>query len=612
MGRRIEPATWLRYERLREGGMGRRRAAYEVGISYTMAAKWDHGEIDTDAAGRVRDVKKVLAESKHDPPKGWDELSDVARRAVEDFDFFRARYFGREAKPWQAEAARIAVEREATELREWLVVNVPPGTGKSTTFVHDIPAWMITRGRVLRGAAPRTMIGSRTQRQANQYGRRLRTTFMRTRPTIGASGVLVDDFGLFQPSDSSLWRSQEFIVWENPDEQPTDEKEPTVMCAGMDTGFLGGRFDVVAWDDLVDKSTIRTESAQENQQEWFDDEAETRLEPGGLFMLVGQRLSTSDLYRYALDKPAVDDDGFEQPGLKKYTQIKFPGHFEDRCAEDHGRDATPYPDGCLLDPVRLSWTEMMTIKANNPRRFEILIQQEDVDEEGALVPKVFVDGGMWNGMDLPGCRDWDRSLGQLGVHHDRLISVMSVDPSPTKFWSIQWWVYDEDTQLRWLMDLHRDKMDAPDFLDRDSNGVFVGLADKWVQRAQDVGLPITAIVVEQNAAQRFLLQYSHVQDWMTSNGVAVIPHDTGGHNKADEDYGVQTLRPHYMFGRIRLPCGDPYSESVSKKLVDEVTVWPNGRTDDCVMSQWMFEWNLPNLEAAQAETPTRKVPSWLS
>ena len=253
----------------------------------------------------------------------------------------------------------------------------------------------------------------------------------------------------------------------------------------------------------------------------------------------------------------------------------------------------------------------MQIKANDPRKFDIIIQQRDVDEQGVLVPQVFIDGGEWNGRDLPGCLDLERSVCQLDLHHDRLISAISVDPSPTKFWSVQWWIHDPDTNLRWLMDLERVVMDAPDFLDRDDRGRYTGIAHDWVQRAQELGWPIGSMIVEQNAAQRFLLQYDHVKQWTMSNGLSIIPHNTGVQNKTSEEFGVQTLRPQYMYGRVRIPYADPHTRSRVQPLIDEVTKWPLGAYDDCVMAEWMFEWNLPNLTAANVKVPKRSVPSWL-
>ena len=66
---------------------------------------------------------------------------------------------------------------------------------------------------------------------------------------------------------------------------------------------------------------------------------------------------------------------------------------------------------------------------------------------------------------------------------------------------------------------------------------------------------------------------------------------------------------------MRLP-GKQNGEAryTSLKLVDEVTRYPQSTTDDCVMSEWMFEWNLPILYTPPAmRNPEReKVPSWIT
>jgi len=125
---------------------------------------------------------------------------------------------------------------------------------------------------------------------------------------------------------------------------------------------LGGRFDLVIWDDVWDPRKMRNSESRADMYRWWDEVAETRLEPGGLFILNGQRMSSDDIYRYALDKktPVEEEDtvgevessqvsslpdetsspAFE---LSKYSHLKYKVHYEDRCEGDHGLDAKPYP-----------------------------------------------------------------------------------------------------------------------------------------------------------------------------------------------------------------------------------------------------------------------------
>src|SRR5690606_4279018 len=166
--------------------------------------------------------------------------------------------------------------------------------------------------------------------------------------------------------------------------------------------------------------------AIEAQREWWDNEGETRLEPGGLLLLVGQRLSSSDLYRYCLDKVAgieeLDGEEDIDRASKMYHHIIYRAHDEKRCraAEDpsvHDRDATPQlPDGsggCLLDPRRLNW-RMLENKRKNSTDFATVYQQEDADPSQVLVPKLWVTGGVGtDGVEYPGCWDNDRGLWEI-------------------------------------------------------------------------------------------------------------------------------------------------------------------------------------------------------
>lgn len=596
-------------------------AAREVKISYASAkAKESKLKDSSGASWSEPNDKKEIAQD----PIPRDQLCPEALRALDDFEFFRLRYFGHISSPWQITAAEQAVALLESEHKEFVVVNCPPGAGKTTLFTHDIPAWLTVRNRSIRG-----IIGSRTFRQAEMHCGRLRRTFERTVPTrakdedrnrglaVDATGVLAKDYGRFKPDSDEIWQRGQFTIAQAKD-TPLDEKESSWTAFGQDSGSLGWRVNYITWDDVVDKTTIRTAEAIEKQREWWDDEAETRLEPGGVLVLPGQRLSASDLYRYCLDKlVAPDDDEDEESDDagrdRKYRHIIYKAHDEDRCEGIHKpSEAKPYPDGCLLDPKRLPWRELRA-EQNKPK-YRTVYQQEDVDESSVLVQKIWVDGGRGvDGVDYPGCWDANRGLGEFpqGLGGTK-ISVVTCDPSPTRFWSIQWWAVHVETEQRFLLDLVRQSMDAPDFLDYVINERrWVGLLEEWWQRANDKGLPFTHLVVEANAAQRFMLQYDTFKRWASARGVNVIPHETH-RNKSDANYGVQSIAPHYRYGRVRLPGkqGDP-GRIAALKLVDEVTKWPDGQYDDCVMSQWFLEWTLPNIVVQGDPDATMRRPRFL-
>jgi hypothetical protein len=714
---RIPPHAREAYLRSRfHFGMGVREAAAAARISrgtgYRIEALVTDGAIDPAAElsprngradkGRAPRNPKVAA-SPAGPAPGVDlvvpeplrpvDLGELARAALEDFGLFRSWYLGRVRSPWQEEAARRMVEYLTTPRREFVVVNAPPGPGKSTLFTHDLIVWMICRDRRIR-----VLVGSRSEKLAAKYTGRIRRTLSRLTPPIPpeasvkrglavpARGVLSLDYGRFAPLSTQRWGTQrevwsklEMTVATLDEEAPTD-KEATVTAFGFDTKKLGPRYDLIVWDDLVDARTARSMDASANLASDYEDEGETRLDPGGLLILQGQRLRANDLYRHCLDKlvpvmlddtPGVDYDpglvvgelapgpGEEEedenapiykekvlphdveyggipvrlaggPGAgellgwrHKYHHVVYPAHFEDRCTGAHGRDAPAAldperPGGCLLDPVRLPWYELMGHASANPTRFRVLYQQEDVDPEGVLVRHIWIDGGRdpATGEEYPGC--WDTERGRGDIPHGAPLtarSVMSIDPSPSNWWAFQWWLYDPPTERQWLVDLVRRTAAAPDFVDWDYDGErWVGMLEEWWARSVRLGRRITHVIVEDNAAQRFLFAYAHVKRWSQERSVSVIPHNTGP-IKTDPDRGPEILKSHYRFGRVRLPGNFAAGgREVSNPLVAEVTRYPDGTTDDQVMAQWFLNYQAARIwPKRQTENVTRlRRPSWLA
>lgn len=638
-----------KYFGLRGEGMQKYVAARTLGIDPKTATAWEKNM--SDSSGDSYRMREAYAKIRN--PKTYGQLTDDGKRAFDDFDFFRRYHFGRLSSPWQVDAAQKFVEAIATPHKEFIVLNCPPGSGKST-LLHDIEAWLTVRNRAIRG-----MVGSATQRLASTYNNRLRRTLERIRPpdvdqalisagrAVQPVASLTQTYGRFEPAEKDLWRMDEFIVAQYND-IAIGEKEPSWQAYGLDTEYLGTRVDIAVWDDVVTLQTMRTPDAIEKQRANWDDQAETRIEPGGALFLVGQRLGPMDLYAYNKAKTLgvfddEDDEEWEDGGLhgeipdldldplmidpegskvaRLYHSIVYPAHDEQKCKGLHSQKKPRFwtpddPDACLIDPLRLPWKELVTKQAQSTEKYRTVYQQEDSDPGSVLVPRWYITGGEVNGEFFPGCYDSDRGLHQIpkGLHMGTY-SVCTVDMSPTKWWCVQWWLYDQESELRFLMDLIRYKMDADQFLDYNpDDNVYTGILEDLWQASNRAGRPFNILIIERNGAQRFLMQLSYFKRWCALRGVSYYPHDTYG-NKSDPEYGVQTLKTQYRHGRVRLPnlstSGD-MGFVASRQLVNEVTVWPNGATDDCVMAQWFLEWWIPRIATPDfLDMPKKWVPNFV-
>jgi hypothetical protein len=614
MPKKISLDTDRRVLQRLDAGYSYRDAAEHAGVSLSYVQKLVKGARD-----QRRNVQiEVKQEAKLRGPIPWDELSPNAQRAWDDFPFFQEHYLGRYPETWQEEAAVKCVELLTVEEESYLLINCPPGSGK-TTLMHDIAAWATLRDRTIRG-----QFGSITSSNASKYLRRLRETLQYPVPIPAnardlkngwakdALGCIAADFGRFRPVERDVWTRDGFVVVQHGNIKST-QKEFTWSSYGIDAGFIGGRFDFVIWDDLVDPKKHRTEDARRQLERDYDDLCETRLEPFGLLALVGQRLYSDDLYHYCTEKVAFDEidaSGEATNQRRKYIHIKYPAHFVDKCTEgSHSKDAPGYPDGCLLSPKRLPYLKLASVKSSPGSNFEVVYQQEDIDPTNVLVPRNWVYGDESH----IGCLDNYRERLEIpgNGHMTGFLSILTVDPSPTNYWAIEWWLVHPESEQYFLIDLVKRKMEAPEFLgyNQDERDYY-GVADEMVLYAESKGVPITHIIVEAVAAQRFLVQYDHYKAWARKHHITTIPHQTN-RNKSDPKYGVETIAPYWEFGHIRLPMKGNLSRVMSLQLITEVTHYVGDPPDDCLMAEWFMHWNFDKIYNPPHEPHKDWRPGWM-
>jgi hypothetical protein len=618
------PASPAQKERfwnlVNESGMNARQAAVQVGMSKQWGYRMLQG-LDGISAKNPTDLERRMQAAAPDP-KPLDKLTPAVRAmlAPEGFNDFCEQFLRRRPAPWRQHAASRVVDMltDRTE-KSYCVVNTPPGAGKSTLFTLDIPLWLICGGGFedpLAGRAIRILLGHESKKVSIDYVRRLRRMLELRRPYYDkeqhhtAALVLTNEFGRFKPviaeGEESIWAQEQFLVAQL---EVVDlyEKEPTVQAASKQSGFLGERVDFYSWDDLVTSKTSRDPVQADSLDVWFENEAETRLEPGGVGLLVGQRLGPLDLYRKRLDQTWVDEATNEVH--LKYHHIVYPAHHEITCDGIHRQWDTEL-EGCLLDDYRLPWREIQKIRANP--NFRTVYQQEDSDPGAALVLPVWIDGGIDpSGFSAPGCWDKERGFYEfppgLG-DKSKWICYVCVDPSASQWWAVEWWATYPVAGMkftdwpRYLIWGKRAKLQAGGpggFLDWDATtSKHVGIMEDVQQRSIAMETPIRVWIIEANAAQRHILQYDHFKRWRAKYPfVKIIPHQTQ-RNKEDPVLGVEgAMRMVYRNGQKHLPRSpsSPDALNYTKHKVQELTTYPLAATNDTVMADWFGETNFSTI-----------------
>jgi hypothetical protein len=576
------PQLRARYLRLRgEAGLSQAQAAKECHIGRSTAHRWDMG-----LEGREGSLKQALAPKEVPDPIAYDDLGPDARRGLEDFSFFSEHYLARRPVPWRQVVADdlVAMLRHPDET--YAAMNEPPGIGK-TTLVLDVAVWSICRDRTIR-----VLLGAEILDRAREYLSLVARILDSARPwydhrrKVQAAGTLTIDFGRFRPSGGP-W-TQDSITVEQIGGVDLSNKEPTATVASRESGFLGGRYDLELWDDLV---TLRGHNDPE-LFDWWRREAETRLEPGGALVLLGTRVADDDLFGFVTSQTFTDDDDDQHT---EYTHITFPAHRDDHCDSDHRQwDGDPDGDGCLLDPERLSARKLAARRADP--NFAVTFQQDtSVTAGGGLVDPVWLDGGIdRDAYDARGCLD-DREFGQWPKDITGLVDVVSVDPAVSSgHWGILHWADDPASKVSWVIAGWRPQMPASDFLDTvDVGQGATGLRGFMVdlQRASiDQGHRIRAWVIESNRAE-----------WLSTTAmrmfrdqypdVAIITTSTQK-NKTDPMLGVEaTLPGRFRAGEIRLPYKGLEARNLITAFRRELLRYPNAKVFDLVMSTWLHDLN---------------------
>lgn len=485
------------------------------------------------------------------PPLRFEGLNEEARRCLNDFRRFRNRYFQRSTPNFQLEVAdRItALKPEEPLLAFW-----PPGFGKTTMVSHDYPIWRMLRARAY-GERFACMLISKSENMGKAF-------LLRIKRTLEHNAKLQEDFGWFKPEHPDMWTKGHLQV--DGFDPEVQGKEPTFIAAGSGSHIYGWRVDLIICDDLIDKENANKIERMDALQEWFHEEVESRLEKGASLAVCGTRFSMHDLYGRLI---ALRDEDSEE---LLYNIVRFPAHDDSKCVGKDGPHPE-YPDGCHLWPDQKSYRALSVARQKmGTGRFDFVYNQVESSDDDNLFQKEWIEAA----------KDKSRVLWHIprGIHK----IVCTLDPSPTKFAVAEAWGINLETQKRYLIAIERDRMTV---------GGMIELFEEWTlyfrQRGKE---PLWFF--EKNAAQRWLFQSLDYKLLRQRTGIRVHDHETTARNKSDPEYGMQMLAPLYEYGQISIPWGDPETRNKLQFFISELMAYPNGTTNDGVMAQWFFEWNM--------------------
>ena len=508
-----------------------------------------------------------------------------AERALDDFRYFRERYFVAARAPFKGQPFVTkdfhlgwinaildtlpgqAGGNSADGTGGQQVILSPPRHGKTMLLAHFV-IWLILRN-------PDIVIIwlSKSSTLAQESGSVIRDELERNEKLIAE---MLGPAGQFKPESRSgaAWRDDEFEVAT----RTIVQKAPTFRAIGRGGTLQSVDADFIVTDDIEDHDSTRTPHQRQASLDWLLTEVESRKEMHTAWLYIGSRNHPQDIPNHLL-------------GLEDWNAIVETAHDHD-CEQPIAQPGL-HTD-CMLWPEKFPYSELLKKIANSGEQIVQMRYLNDPVGEGVVV---FTEAA------LRSCLDRSRVLGQIDLP-DGYELLGSIDPSPGVHQVAQLWAFSRDTPARFLIDIHAGKggMDA-----------WEDLVKTWLDK-----FGLRRWVVEDNSAQSDYINRREFLQWRQDNAVHVHGATTG-RNKHSVGMGVGSMHPLYVNKHIVLPYGDTETQGKVDLFIREHVAYDPDRTQrdtkwriDRVMAAWFANAYIDTLQGGRMEAIAEdSSPDWL-
>lgn len=310
-----------------------------------------------------------------------------------------------------------------------------------------------------------------------------------------------------------------------------DKREPTVTSAGIDNNLVGGHYDLIIMDDVVNRDNIATMDQTLKVIQRYKDSLDL-LEPGGELVVIGTRWHDADLYGWIMSS----DNNVAQNYLIMKKQA-YEGNLET------GEDFVP------LWPDKFSREELLRrLSEEGWYHFSAQYLNEPVPEQDAVFK-----------------REWFSHYEEDYVRGKILNKFLSIDPALSLSQDADYTAFvvvgvDEWGQIL-ILDLLRKKMSPNDLI----NMIFF-MREKW--SLNDVGIETTAfqkvLAYSLREDSRFKRRPFHITELKS--------------NERSKEQRIRALQPLYENRKIF------HSKALPNNvyLEDELIRFPRSTHDDLI------------------------------
>lgn len=330
---------------------------------------------------------------------------------------------------WHIDAVCEHLQACATGQIKRLVINIPPGYAKSTICSVMFPAWVWTRyakseeGKVTQGPSARLLFTSYSDSFAERDSRKTRNLlqsewYQRRWPL----GVIGD-------------RSMEF----------ENDKGGLRFASGISGGVTGKHFHYALTDDPLKAQDAHSRAERERVIRFWSETLSTRMFPGGVRIVVMQRLHQRDLTGYVLEEGG-------------YEHVMLPERYEAKRATV---TVLGKPDKRKLND-ELLWPQRYGEEDNKLRARELgpfgaagQLQQRPAPAEGGILQRAWWKRFAWADLPAEGfvVDVWDMTFDE-GETHDYVCGMKLLCVGPDMYvlkrMRGQWSFMDSQTHVKTL------------------------------------------------------------------------------------------------------------------------------------------------------------------
>ena len=474
------------------------------------------------------------------------------------------------------------------------IVNMPPEHAKSTTITMNYVTYRIAKDPNIR-----VLIVSKTLGMARKFLYGIKTRL--THPRYAEFHVRYGPMGGYS-HEAESW-SQD-MIYVSGGARDSGEKDPTVQALGIRGHIYGARADLIILDDGVDLSNAHE---YEKQIEWIQSEVVSRISASGMFLVVGTRLASKDLYLELRDATRYPDEASPWSYLSMPAVLEFAESPKDWVTlwprsnqpEPGGKGDLAEPDEDGLFP---KWDGTRLVKKRGrmqPRTWALVYMQQQVLEDAIFHPdavRAAINGNRLAGripQGMANCRP-------QGM--DGLIVVAGMDPAMAGFTAAVCIGLDIASQKRYVLDVSNKPGMSPDGIRE--------LIKAWTDK-----YGISEWRIEKNAFQSMLTQDREVREYLSARGTILREHTTGN-NKWDGDFGVASLSMLFygwQDGRQLIELPSTHANEAAKSLVEQLVTWhpgaPKTQKTDVVMALWFTELACRDKVQAFTHANARHAPN---